>query len=308
MISILRFRPIVILICFLMLAIASNVIAQQQPSQSPPPPQPHHTSQLNQEWLDAVVSIETEVVDPATHGKRWVPIGTGFLIQTNFNHVVLVTAKHVVFADDGILRSDLGYRLSGLSKDTLVTEALLKAGGLGDWTASQSEDAALRFFAVPRGIDMKTIPQNFFIDPDTLEPGAPLVVLGFPLGHRSETLSRAIARRGTLAGIEQGHYIIDAFVFPGNSGGPVIYLPPFRLLPALLVEASPFIEEEKLIGIVTDFIPYTDYAISPQTQRVRVTFEENSGLAHVTSVAAIRDLLRDPTVSARDQALPLQTP
>jgi hypothetical protein len=62
---------------------------------------------------------------------------------------------------------------------------------------------------------------------------------------------------------------------PGNSGGPVIYSPALKIGQGL---NSPLINDEELIGIVSSFIPYQEPAISPQTQRVRVVFEENSDL------------------------------
>jgi hypothetical protein len=68
-----------------------------------------HTSDFNQQWLKALVSIE--VVGTNGAGR---PIGTGFLIGTPGGHAGLVTAKHVVFEDDGNgpLVTNLAYRLN----------------------------------------------------------------------------------------------------------------------------------------------------------------------------------------------------
>jgi len=46
-----------------------------------------------------------------------------------------------------------------------------------------------------------------------------------------------------------------------------------------------------LLGVVRDFISYIDVAVSPQTQRSRVTFEENSGLAEVVPVDRINEAI-----------------
>jgi hypothetical protein len=68
--------------------------------------------------------------------------------------------------------------------------------------------------------------------------------------------------------------LIDAFVFSGNSGGPV-----FK--PCRTALALGELETDCLIGMVKAYMPYTDSALSRQTGKVRVTFEENSGLAVV---------------------------
>jgi hypothetical protein len=46
-----------------------------------------------------------------------------------------------------------------------------------------------------------------------------------------------------------------------------------------------------LIGVVRGFIPYTDVAVSQQTLRPRVTFEENSGLAEVIPVDQVNETI-----------------
>jgi hypothetical protein len=69
---------------------------------------------------------------------------------------------------------------------------------------------------------------------------------------------------------------VDAFIFPGNSGGPV-----------MRQCAGAPAGEICLIGMVKGYLPYSDVASSRQTGRPRVTFEENSGLAVVIPVDAI---------------------
>lgn len=46
-----------------------------------------------------------------------------------------------------------------------------------------------------------------------------------------------------------------------------------------------------LIGIVKSYIPFQDVAISQQTKRPRVIFEENSGLANVETVDKILETI-----------------
>ena len=71
-------------------------------------------------------------------------------------------------------------------------------------------------------------------------------------------------------------------VFPGNSGGPVFLRPETTALQG----TNPHMAS-KLIGVVHAYLPYFDAAISQQTGRPRVIFEENSGLARVETVDGI---------------------
>jgi hypothetical protein len=122
-------------------------------------------------------------------------------------------------------------------------------------------------------------------------------VLGFPMGfvgdHRSVVIVRNgnIARiRDVLAGTEKS-FLFDATVFPGNSGGPVVLRPEM-----LSIEGTQAISRASLIGIVRAYVPYQDIAISVQTNRPRVIFEENSGLAAVHPVDNIDACIElDPT-------------
>lgn len=50
------------------------------------------------------------------------------------------------------------------------------------------------------------------------------------------------------------------------------------------------IRPAKFVGIINCYLPYHDIAISPQTKRARIVFEENSGLANVYSTSFIDDI------------------
>jgi hypothetical protein len=100
------------------------------------------------------------------------------------------------------------------------------------------------------------------------------------MGLRSEAYIGAIARSSIVARSDKNELMLDCFVFPGNSGGLVLYSPYVKFGSPF---SSPIIGEEKLIGVVIDYIPYTDVAYSPQTHRPRISFEENSGLSHAVT-------------------------
>ncbi len=51
----------------------------------------------------------------------------------------------------------------------------------------------------------------------------------------------------------------------------------------------------KFIGIIGEYLPYQEVAISTQTGRPRVVFEENTGLSRVWSVNFIREIVESNT-------------
>ena len=49
--------------------------------------------------------------------------------------------------------------------------------------------------------------------------------------------------------------------------------------------------ESRLIGMISNYLPYTDIATSGQTGRRKLVSEENSGLANVTPIDAIQETI-----------------
>jgi S1-C subfamily serine protease len=85
-----------------------------------------------------------------------------------------------------------------------------------------------------------------------------------------------------LSGAER-EFLLDAPVFPGNSGGPVFVVPNER--------AGHHSPTAYLMGIVAYAINYQDTAVSQQTSRPRVYFEENSGLSAAYPIDCVADAL-----------------
>lgn len=124
-------------------------------------------------------------------------------------------------------------------------------------------------------------------------------ILGFPLGLAGEERNFVIVRAGTIARVRDlldgkaNTFLLDASVFPGNSGGPVILKPEAMTIMGTKVSNMPYV-----IGIVQGYLPYEDVAVSTQTKRPRVIFQENSGLAVVHPIDCI-----DETVRAHIEAI-----
>src|SRR5947209_17525364 len=90
-------------------------------------------------------------------------------------------------------------------------------------------------------------------------------------------------------------------MFPGNSGGPIFYMPTVSVSGPVL--SSAFLNNPRLIGVVSSYLPYVDVAISAQTKRPRITFEENSGLANAVAADEVINLLERKDVAEIDASL-----
>lgn len=246
------------------------------------------TSMFNEQWLDTIVSIEQlrprlnpdgSVVQSSDGQIVLVPtpIGTGFIVKTANKHLVLVTAKHVVAASEtpiGPEKQNLVYRINQQEGPAyLQYNKQLEESGLGHWFLSTTADVACRFLAWETTSKFRVILQDKFMPRTMLQAGADLLILGFPMGLRSEENPSPIVRKGMVARSDKTELLADAFVFPGNSGGPALYRPPIKIKRDSLT--SPFINEEHLVGLVSGFLPYIDTAVSQRTNRPRVAFEEN---------------------------------
>jgi hypothetical protein len=119
-------------------------------------------------------------------------------------------------------------------------------------------------------------------------------VLGFPMGLTGGERNVVLVRSGSIARIRDAlahvsnEFLVDAFVFPGNSGGPVVSKPEMLSITGTKSQHAAY-----LIGVVKSYVPYKDVAISAQTGQPRVVFEENSGLAAVHPVDFIEEAIQE---------------
>lgn len=134
-----------------------------------------------------------------------------------------------------------------------------------------------------------------------ISEGDGIFVLGFPLGQAGEERNYAIARQGIVARIQDWlkgdarQFLIDASIFPGNSGGPVLTKPE-----ATAIHGTMRNDRCALIGMVSSYLTYSEVAISQQTGRQRMVFEENSGLG----VVVPHDVIQETIKSAVEKLTP----
>ena len=104
--------------------------------------------------------------------------------------------------------------------------------------------------------------------------GDGVFVLGFPLGEAGDERNYAIVRQGIIARAQNwlkgdAHtFLIDASIFPGNGGGPVLLKPEVAS-----IQGTQSNDRCGLIGMVSSYLPYQEIAVSTQTERPRMIFE-----------------------------------
>jgi S1-C subfamily serine protease len=122
--------------------------------------------------------------------------------------------------------------------------------------------------------------------------GDGVFVLGYPMGLVNDVWQTAVCRTGCIARIQDvlntggGDFLIDASIFPGNSGGPVVIQPE-----STAIVGTQGIDKANLIGVIQSYLPYQDLAVSAQTGQPRIIFDENSGLAPVIPVDRLNELM-----------------
>jgi S1-C subfamily serine protease len=162
-----------------------------------------------------------------------------------------------------------------------------------EWKTHAQQDLAATLFPANSTFDLTRFPSELLEDFQNIREGDDIFFLGFPLTLGVTTTARVtpIVRTGTVAlKNEDQTFLIDASVFPGNSGSPVFFKPCPIQFGSQGLEIGR-VRPAKLIGIVTSSVTYTDTAVSVQTGNPRITFEENSGLGSVLSVRFINDIV-----------------
>lgn len=104
-----------------------------------------------------------------------------------------------------------------------------------------------------------------------------------------------IVRRGTISLINTDKtFYIDGSAFPGNSGSPVFIKPSVLRYDGKHAHFGGENIGGRFIGIVGEYITYKEIAVSIQTERPRVIFEENTGLSKVWSATFLTDIIKSP--------------
>ena len=281
-----------------------------------------HGTLIPPSFLDCVVVIGRNEIRALTQpGSQWVPEASGFLYG-DFDHkegekplykIYLVTNRHVI--EDHVVMTfnaplSVKFNLKTGGTARAYDIPLVDAQGKQIWHPHpnpvvdvaavpinetlghnlQAEGAVFSFFR--SDLDVLTRSKANELG---LSEGAGVFVLGFPMGLVGQQ-DYVIVRQGAIARVRDvlentrtyNSMLIDSFIFPGSSGSPVVLKPEF----VSITGAKPAISQAYFLGLVKGYIPYTDVAISAQTKRPRVTFEENSGLAEVIPADYIDETIK----------------
>jgi hypothetical protein len=153
-------------------------------------------------------------------------------------------------------------------------------------------------------IEITPLPSDLLPTEDDLRKwhvseGDDVLALVYSPNISSERPSEALVRQGVISEFRERDdtFLVSLLIFPGNSGAPL-----FLKRSALHFDFDSGAEFGAvnplyLMGVLTQYISYQELAISPQTKRPRVMFEENSGIARVVSSGRIRELLNQISAS-----------
>lgn len=249
-----------------------------------------------------VEEVQKTVVFLGVFGENKEPVyrGTGFFVRTGSLYQ-LVTAKHVVMeykdgrftgnlTDEGLFffLNNKNGNIGARSLQVLKQKYALK------WIFH--EDPAVDLAMIPLQLDrdieeFKTIPESLFLEEEALYETQQVFYLSYQLGVRGQSRIAPVFRQGMIS-LKNANksFFVDGFAFPGNSGSPVFLMPQ----PLRFADGGVSIGDKlggKFIGVIGQYVTYNEVAVSSQTLRPRVVFEENVGLSQVWSADLLRELM-----------------
>jgi hypothetical protein len=220
--------------------------------------------------------------------------GTGSLATARGINLLL-TAKHVVVDPKTGTLNDL-YVIVTKKDGTTRSERLadyMSRNNVG-WFGHSRPDvdiAVLPFDTDSASDEVLRIPESRFVRISRVVETYDVVYATFQSGLDSPGSFVPIIRSGIVSRINANKtFYVDGFVFPGNSGAPV-FLKPSSVRYGDRDKAGEDPIAGGLIRFVVGYRPYDEVAVSQQTGRLRVVFEENSGLALVWPIDYLFDIL-----------------
>ncbi|MER8637657.1 hypothetical protein [Mesorhizobium sp. M1365] len=217
----------------------------------------------------------------------------------------LVTAKHVLFEQDGTLSHPsivLTFYTSKLSHQFTIKANLVKLQAKGYLLSHATADvAALKLGEIVDG--NFTVYFDFDCKPDVIITGINLMnitsighaglsndifLFGYPesIGEKGQLEPfKPLLRRGCIAGFNSVNrtIIVDAPAYQGNSGGLV--LEARRINPILVKYLG--------LGVVSQFVPFIEETVSRHFGTVNVSIE-NSGYTIVEPMDKVFELIGSP--------------
>ena len=225
-----------------------------------------------------------------------VPHATGFLVRVKGIYHLL-TAKHVIFNSETGERTDQElhafFNLKSGGADARAIADIKKFFAV-DWILhdnSEVDIAVLPFGLNEKKDDVLTIPDDLFLEVTEDFELYEIFFLSFQPGIAIQERIIPFFRAGIISRFnEDNTFYVDASAFPGNSGSPVFLRPSPVRFTSKGINLGKDTIGCKFLGVVGSYVPYREVAVSLQTKRPRIIFEENTGLSHVWSVSQIGEI------------------
>ena len=255
--------------------------------------------------------LKTAVLIQLDNGKQ----GSGFYLQDSL-HTYLITARHVLFekmatnGKDSLVvaarhiecisypadpsRSEktiLSINLEAANDSGMVRcerEADVGAIQVGDVKKVNDSLAMIEYLPFAnkdRSTHVETLPVSIIQEYNDIHLGETVYIFGYPTSiglQKSPQFDheRPLLRKGSVAGknASKRTVIIDCPTYYGNSGGPVI-----------VEEMDGFTTYYKLIGVVSEFVPYEEDWKNSRNNSVNVSIT-NSGYSVVVPIESILHL------------------
>jgi len=220
-------------------------------------------------------------------------VGTGFLIQVD-NIFHLVTAKHVVENN----HENLYVFLNSKQFQNASAKPLKQIYDNGlTWVRHQDPtiDIAVLPFLLNTEDKVKFIPDELIMkDITELHELIDVFYASFQPGlnnFKKDGGVHPIIRKGVVSRMNNDStFYIDGAAFPGNSGSPIFLFPtPIKINDSGFMIGGPM--KVQLLGVMGAYISYQDVAISQQTKKPKVIFEENTGLSLIYSTKSLMELI-----------------
>jgi hypothetical protein len=240
---------------FLSLSFAISAFSQQgaAPQQTKLPPDASQTQSTKPSaetspdwrtvWRNSIISFGVTDHNRILNQDFYKAIGTGIVIKVEGKNLYAITAKHIFCDPEHRWHpSRLNFRFAWEEHKSIYKflgnpVSLQNSAGADLWVSLDdgSDVAALDVGSVPVPADeaqqrYAVISTETLATSDQIYEGAPVYVFGYPGLYGNESLVRAIVRQGIIAWINPSHpgdnvFLVDANLYPGNSGGPVIKVP-----------------------------------------------------------------------------------
>lgn len=263
-------------------------------------------------FIDSVVALGVFVNRPG-EPDNWVAVATGFFYGVPADaetdpakrqyRIYLVSNRHVF---DGPRQLVARINPEEATEQARAFSILLRDdSGKSLWTGHPDSRIDVAVTAVDPSVLVRERRRTAFFAADQhaadrtklrsigMSMGDPVFLLGFPIGIVGAQRNYVIARKGSIARINdvldgaETTFLIDALGFPGNSGGPVVSAPSTTAITGTQSQ-----DRSYLIGIISQTIDYVDNAISSQTGDIRLRSRQNSGLAVIYPVDYINETIR----------------